>query len=91
MGISEKWESSYKIHIARSEKFRYNGEKGGRPVKYAVKQGCTLCGMCLYECPVGAIRMEKTGAHIAQDKCIGCGSCAENCASEAIVAVEEKE
>ena len=57
---------------------------------YEVKQGCTLCGMCETECPVGAIVVGKTGARIDPDKCVGCGSCADNCASEAIVAVEDK-
>ncbi|MBQ6646400.1 MAG: 4Fe-4S binding protein [Clostridia bacterium] len=46
--------------------------------------------MCETECPVGAIVVGKTGAHIDPDKCVGCGSCADNCASEAIVAVEDK-
>ena len=52
---------------------------------YSVCQGCTLCGMCIYECPVGAITMEKHGAKIDPDKCVGCGRCAEGCASEAII------
>ena len=56
---------------------------------YAVKQGCCHCGMCETECPVGAIVLLKNGAQIDPDKCIGCGSCADNCASEAIVPVEE--
>jgi len=51
---------------------------------YSVKRGCTLCGTCLYECPVKAIRMTASGAVIDQDKCIGCGRCYKNCASEAI-------
>ena len=56
---------------------------------YAVKQGCTLCGMCASECPVGAIRLGRGGAVIDPTRCVGCGSCAENCASEAIVPVTE--
>ena len=64
--------------------------RGLLKLTYQVLHGCTLCGMCETECPVGAIVVEKTGAHIDQDKCIGCGSCADNCASEAIVPVEDK-
>jgi len=45
--------------------------------------------MCETECPVGAIVLLKDGAKIDPDKCIGCGTCADNCASEAIVPVEE--
>ncbi len=56
---------------------------------YVVKQGCTFCGMCEAECPVGAIVLKKDGAQIDQEKCIQCGNCAENCASEAIVEVED--
>jgi Pyruvate/2-oxoacid:ferredoxin oxidoreductase delta subunit len=32
--------------------------------------------------------MDKNGAHINPELCVGCGLCAQNCASEAIVAVE---
>ena len=56
---------------------------------YEVKQGCTLCGMCETECPVGAIVVGRHGAKIDPNICIGCGNCAMNCASEAIVAVEK--
>lgn len=56
--------------------------------KFEVSQGCTLCGMCLYECPRMAITMTKNGAVIDQEKCIGCGKCYMNCASEAIVEVK---
>ncbi|MBR4125806.1 MAG: 4Fe-4S binding protein [Victivallales bacterium] len=31
------------------------------------------------------------GAHIHQEKCIGCGTCMENCASEAIREISEEE
>ena len=58
-------------------------------MSYQVKQGCTQCGMCEVECPVGAITLKKSGAYIDQDKCVRCGNCAMNCASEAIVEVED--
>lgn len=51
-------------------------------------QGCCFCQECQYVCPVGAIYMDSKGAHIDQDICIGCGTCAENCASEAIICKE---
>ncbi len=51
---------------------------------YEITGGCTMCGMCLYECPAGAISMTKTGAVIDPNLCLGCGACAKNCASEAI-------
>lgn len=57
--------------------------------KYTVNQGCCICGECLFQCSVGAITIDKNGAHINAEKCIGCGSCYNNCASEAISETEE--
>ena len=51
-------------------------------------EGCCFCQECQYVCPVGAIYMDAKGAHINQEICIGCGSCAKNCASEAIICEE---
>ena len=56
--------------------------------KYSVEAGCCFCQECQYACPVSAITMDVNGAHIDQQKCIGCGKCAKNCASEAILKVE---
>ncbi|MBE6691339.1 MAG: 4Fe-4S dicluster domain-containing protein [Ruminococcaceae bacterium] len=52
--------------------------------KYQVSDGCCFCMECQFVCPVGAISMDSKGAHIHEEKCIGCGKCAQNCASEAI-------
>ena len=57
-------------------------------VKYSVEAGCCICQECLYVCPVSAIKFDSKGAHIDTEKCIGCGKCAKNCASEAIVKIE---
>lgn len=59
--------------------------------KYKISGGCTLCGMCLYECPKKAITMTETGAVIDPEKCVGCGRCYDNCASEAIRKYETTE
>ena len=40
---------------------------------------CRLCGECLKHCPADAINLEKTKAHIDQDKCIGCAECIAFC------------
>ncbi len=56
--------------------------------RYAVEHGCTICGMCAPECPVVAIRVTPRGAVIDENKCIRCGKCYQNCASEAIVKIE---
>lgn len=57
-------------------------------IKYTVRTGCTLCGMCTYVCPEQAIRLLPDGAHIDLDLCRGCGICYRNCASEAIQKVK---
>lgn len=58
-------------------------------VKYNVETGCCFCQECQYVCPVHAITIGRNGAHIDREKCVGCGRCAENCASEAIVRLED--
>lgn len=58
--------------------------------KYIVATGCTLCGMCVVECPVKAIVLGPQGARINPDLCMGCGSCYRNCASEAIQKQEDQ-
>lgn len=57
--------------------------------KYQVLGGCCYCQECLFACPKGAIKMDKDGAHIDEEKCVGCGICANNCASEAILKLDK--
>jgi len=57
--------------------------------KYQVTAGCCFCTECLFACPVKAITMDKNGAHINEEKCIGCGNCMNNCASDAITKIED--
>ena len=58
--------------------------------KYQVTNGCCFCSECMFVCPVGAVSMDSHGAHIDIEKCIGCASCYNNCASEAIAEVKEE-
>jgi NADH:ubiquinone oxidoreductase subunit F (NADH-binding)/ferredoxin len=47
---------------------------------------CTGCGVCLRECPQGAISGKKKEPHIIdQEKCIKCGLCRDSCKFEAII------
>ena len=56
---------------------------------YSVEAGCCFCQECQYVCAADAITVDSKGAHIDKDKCIACGQCADNCASEAIVLIED--
>lgn len=50
----------------------------------AVVRGCTGCDTCRWLCRAGAITFDHDGAHIAPEKCVGCGVCVDNCQSFAI-------
>jgi len=63
------------------------GEVMARKV-FQVRRGCTFCGTCVTVCPHKAIDFTEKGAAIDPAACVGCGVCADNCASEAIVPVE---
>ena len=63
------------------------GRKEMMKMVYVV-EGCCYCQECLYVCPKGAIHMDSKGAHIDENKCVGCGICAKHCASEAILPKE---
>ena len=48
------------------------------------KECCIACGVCVEECPVGAISMEEEYAVINEDECIDCGQCVEACPNDCI-------
>lgn len=43
---------------------------------------CDLCGLCVEECPVGALTLGKDGAKIDYDECIACMNCMDICPNE---------
>jgi ferredoxin len=46
---------------------------------------CVGCGLCVEECPVGAISLQENDiAAINDDECIRCGHCHEVCPEEAV-------
>jgi ferredoxin len=48
------------------------------------KDKCIGCGICVQECPVGAISMKEERALIDMEKCIRCGKCHDVCPQEAV-------
>ena len=61
-----------------------NSKDMGRVVMQACKVGCIGCRMCTKVCEAGAITVTDNLAHIDQDKCTGCGSCAAKCPKKII-------
>ena len=57
--------------------------------RYEIDQeACKACGICLKNCPVGAITGEKKVPHVIdQDKCTLCGMCWEKCPFTAVLKV----
>jgi ferredoxin len=45
---------------------------------------CVACGICIEECPAGAISMVEDHARIDMDECIRCGTCHEVCPEGAV-------
>ncbi len=45
---------------------------------------CTQCGVCIYDCPTGAIIKANGKVFVNGMKCIGCGKCKKSCRYNAI-------
>ena len=48
------------------------------------QEDCVGCGICVEECPVGAISMDDGTAEINMNHCIRCGTCHEVCPEDAV-------
>ena len=64
--------------------------KAGKQIQHSsikpnVKKGaCTACGICVAECPVGAIEIKSKTAHVDPKTCIGCAECLIACKFDAL-------
>ena len=59
-----------------------------RPIFNSSK--CRHCGICYFQCPVGAVKDMSTHCHVDLTYCKGCGICAAECPNAAIVMVREE-
>lgn len=56
-----------------------------RKKAYVDKKQCVACGVCVKNCPLGAIKIEKgIFASVNLDKCVGCGKCSKACPASVI-------
>ena len=56
------------------------------PEKGYAEERCTLCGLCIENCPQGALSLDEAGKRIVtdRDKCVNCFECVRVCPSGAM-------
>jgi ferredoxin len=60
-------------------------EKEAKNMPWVNEDLCVGCGVCVDDCPVGAITLkDDRKAIINEDKCIRCGRCHDVCPQEAV-------
>jgi NADH-quinone oxidoreductase subunit F len=75
--------AEYEAHVVR--KRCPAGQCKALAVPTIVQERCRGCGVCVRQCPVGAISGERKKPHtIDADRCIRCGACFQACKLDAI-------
>lgn len=59
------------------------------PGYFVVPSTCIGCGLCVVECPTGAISLSDGKAVIDPETCILCGLCTSSCPTDAIVTLTD--
>ena len=62
-----------------------SSKEKGKDVMKACSVGCIACHLCEKQCEFDAIHVEDNIAYIDQEKCTGCGKCAEKCPKKIIL------
>ena len=52
--------------------------------------GCIACHLCEKTCEHDAVHVIDNIAYIDQEKCTGCGGCAEKCPKKVIIKLKEQ-
>ncbi|MEW6661217.1 MAG: DUF362 domain-containing protein [Bacillota bacterium] len=52
---------------------------------YKISEECLACGVCMDECPAGAIKEGDDIFLIDSEICTECGTCVDSCPNSAIV------
>jgi ferredoxin len=57
----------------------------GRAAKDVCRVGCTACGLCVKNCPTGALALVNNLPVMDFEKCIDCGICVHKCPTKSYV------
>ncbi|MBD3370076.1 4Fe-4S dicluster domain-containing protein [Candidatus Fermentibacteria bacterium] len=58
---------------------------------YVIPSTCIGCGLCVAECPTGAISLSDGKVVIDPETCILCGLCTSSCPTDAIVTLSDSD
>ena len=73
------------------EEDRAGGDGVRRTVVAIDEQRCTGCGLCMPDCPAGALEVRDGCSRLADDRCCdGGGACVPGCPHGAIILVERE-